>query len=489
MKLHLALVSLLIACMGFGALSLQRTDKRTRIVARCFAALGVVVSFIAMCLYVQKGDSVQNIDTWVVVQGVWAIHLGLDGTSSTLLTLAYVIYAALTMAAPHSYVTRKALQAGALTMVGVVGVLCAWDLVTFAVAWFLTALPLYLSARRQRRTQGTYAIGSLNLAFWGSVLPLIGAVVIIAVAHGGDGTHYPLSLQLDDSKPIALSWQYVAFYLLAVSAFIRAAVIPFHASLPRVVQHGPFISGTLLAGTQLGLVLFIRLGAHVLPTASYECLPFVGWLGLYSTVLAALVATAQKDLRQIVAYIIISQSGLAMVGVASLNEQGVAGALLQSVTTGLGAVGLMLLSWSLADRTATTDVTRLGGLVKQSPRFAALWFTLGIVTIGLPGTLGFIAEDLLVQGILGQHPVLALLFILATALNAIAFLRGFYRAFLGPPGRVELGALPVSVHDLVFRERVVALVLIALVIGGGLYPQPLLDHISGTVETIVRLSR
>jgi len=146
--------------------------------------------------------------------------------------------------------------------------------------------------------------------------------------------------------------------------------------------------------------------------------------------------------------------------------------------------GLMRVVRAIEARTGTADMTRLGGLVRRGPRMAALFFLLGVASLGFPGSMSFVGEDLLLHGILGAHPLVALPLLLTTALNGITFLRAFQRTFLGTPAHGHASVLD-TVEDLLPRERLAALALCVLAFLGGLFPGPLLRLREHEVSALV----
>ncbi len=163
----------------------------------------------------------------------------------------------------------------------------------------------------------------------------------------------------------------------------------------------------------------------------------------------------------------MSHVGLVIVGIAAMNVQGVQGALFQLVNFGVVAGGLMLLAGFLHHRLGTTDLASLGGLAKPLPLLAAFFLLLGMAAIGLPGTNGFVAELLILLGILQVSPGLALVALAGVILGAAYFLGFFQRAFLGPVASPEVA----SILDLRPRELLIAGVMGALILVGGFFPQ------------------
>jgi NADH-quinone oxidoreductase subunit M len=201
------------------------------------------------------------------------------------------------------------------------------------------------------------------------------------------------------------------------------------------------------------------------------------------------LALAQHDLKRTIGYVAVSQSGLTLVGLASLNEASVGGALLASVGVGIAIAALYLMVRALEARVGTTDVRQLGGLVVHAPRAAALFFLFAAAAAGFPGSMSFVGEDLLVHGVLDAHPIAATILVLITALNGITLLRAFMRTFLGRASSRSRLEGPVPMPDLLLRERAVALMLLAVLVGFGLMPGPVLRARAEAVESLTGAPR
>ncbi|MFY0579839.1 complex I subunit 4 family protein [Cystobacter fuscus] len=223
------------------------------------------------------------------------------------------------------------------------------------------------------------------------------------------------------------------FALLMLTVCVRMAVVPFHSWLPVLMARGPFGVGLLLVNAHAGLYLLVRVVMPLLPGEWSRGGVALGTLGLCAALYGSVLALAQTDLRRVVGFLLASQSGLMLAGLAIGNTQSISGALIQSVAAGIALTGLDLVVRAIEARTGTTDMTRLGGLVRRGPRLAAFFFLMGFGSLGFPGTLSFVGEDLLLHGILDTHPLVALPLLLTTAINGVTFLRAFQRTFLGPP--------------------------------------------------------
>jgi NADH-quinone oxidoreductase subunit M len=142
----------------------------------------------------------------------------------------------------------------------------------------------------------------------------------------------------------------------------------------------------------------------------------------------------------------------------------------------------LLIAGAIAVRTGTTDIRLLGGLITRAPRMATGFLLLSAAAVGFPGTLGFVSEDLLVQGLLRTHSLVAAGLLIVTALNSILLYRAFKRTFLGPPS--PHAQLLSGMEDFLPRESWVWVLLIGTLLLGGFAPAPLLAVRQGVVSAL-----
>jgi NADH-quinone oxidoreductase subunit M len=169
-----------------------------------------------------------------------------------------------------------------------------------------------------------------------------------------------------------------------------------------------------------------------------------------------------------------------MVGVFSLNAQGLQGALLLIFNLGIVSTGLFFLTGLLYARTGSSELSAFGGIARDAPLLATFFFIIGLAAIGLPGTSGFPGEFLVLAGAFRVHWALAGVAVVGVVLTAAYFLTYYERAFLGPPA-----AHGRRVPDLHMREAAAAAVLAVIIFWIGLFPAPFLDMTSGSVLALV----
>ena len=205
---------------------------------------------------------------------------------------------------------------------------------------------------------------------------------------------------------------------------------------------------------------------HVLPVAPGWLLHSIALFSRITSVYAAGMALIQKEARRFFVYLFLSHSSLVLVGLESVNAVGLTGALCVWLSTGLALGGFGLTLRSIEARTGRLSLDEYHGFYERAPLLAAFFLLTGLASIGFPATIGFVGAELLIESAVEESSVAAALMVAAAALNGLAVLHAYFHVFSGAqrPGSVDLTAR--------WSERIAILVLTALILGGGLYPQP-----------------
>ena len=244
---------------------------------------------------------------------------------------------------------------------------------------------------------------------------------------------------------------------------IRCGVVPAHVWITDWFEHASFGIALLYVIPLSGVYAAIRL---VLPIAPDGLLFTLGFLSLITAVYAACMALVQSEVRRFFAYFFLSHASLVLVGLQLHTAVSLTGALSFwfAVILSLGGFGLVLRA--LESRFGRLPLRDHHGLYEHSPMLAVSFLLTGLASVGFPGTLGFVAADLLVEGVIGVNLFAGLVVIAATALNGIAILRVYLLLFTGARHTSSVSL------EIGLRERVVVLTLAALLLCGGLFPQP-----------------
>lgn len=254
-------------------------------------------------------------------------------------------------------------------------------------------------------------------------------------------------------------------WLIAGAVLMRKGVFPFHAWIPEVFDSGRIGPALLFSAPQLGSYVALVL---MVPSASLLLLDVVARLSLVTAVYGAALAVAQRDVRRACGYLFVSQSALVLAGLDGANAEALAGALVLWLSSALAFAALGRSVLALEARCGRMDLGTHHGAYQQAPWLAVSFLVLGMACAGFPGTLGFVGQEMLVDGAVNQFPSLGFLVIGASTLTGIAVLRMYFSLFCGPSR-----AGPKL--NLLRREAAGLAVTILLLIVGGIVPAALVQ--------------
>jgi NADH-quinone oxidoreductase subunit M len=239
----------------------------------------------------------------------------------------------------------------------------------------------------------------------------------------------------------------------------------------------------VLAGIKLGTYGFMRFSIPLLPEASKSqtVVTILMALALMAIIYGALVALIQPDLRRLLAFSSISHLGFVVLGLFALNYQGLQGSLLTMINLGFSTAGLFFIAGFLYQRRQNTMLASFGGLAKKVPLLATFFLIIGLSSIGLPGTNGFVGEFLILLGAFQAHWVYGAVGVTGVIFGAAYFLWYYERAMFGPLPE----GLSQAIADLTFREKTIAVSLSIMIFWIGLYPSPFLRMMNGSVQALV----
>ena len=484
---------ILLPLVGAMAVAVTRNIRLAKNIGLSFAVLELIATLAVVRLFnTGPGNDFQLLErhAWIPSLNIEYL-IGVDGISvlflpmSALLTLMAII--ASWNSVQHQTRFHLALL---LALEGItIGVFLALDMALFFLFWELTLPPIFFliglwgigSARRSAAIKYT-----LFMLFGG--VPLLFAIIILATNHAAaTGGNIPqdlaFSLPILLDTPLPDSLQALVFLLLLLGFAVKAPLAPFHTWLPTVAMEGPPQMTALLTGLKLGAFGIIRFAMPLAPSAAVQYSWVLGILGAITLVYSALIALQQTNLRRLLAYASVSHVGLVIVGIASLNMQGIQGAIFQLLNFTMVAGSLMLAAGFIQHRLGSTEVIHLGGLAKVMPRLTCFYFLFALASIGLPGTSGFPAELLLIISTMLSHPSISIAALIGAVLSAAYMLSFTRRAFFGPITRVEVK----QVQDLRPRELALLCVSALLILGFGFFPNSVLKVNRATAE--VWLSR
>ena len=490
-NLHaLPLLSWLIAFPLLSATTLFLLRHPARI--RSLAIAAGLIELVLSCLVLLAGDFATDRlvfverHPWIPSLHIdW--HLGIDGLSAlflpstALLTAAAIVISRTSVKQFHALYYALVLALESFT----VGIFCSQDLGLFFLFWELSLVPVFFLISlwgigpHRRHAAVKYTL----MMFAGGLFLLVGFAVLAIdhLQHVGAGGLAGLTFDLPylQTHPASRQIQTVVFLLLLVGFGFKAPIFPFHVWLPVVAMEGPIAITTLLAGLKLGLYGMVRIAFPLTPHATVEHKSLIAGIGLVSALYGALLALRQTNLRRLLAYNGLSHVGLVLIGIAALNTQGLQGALFQLITFVFVSGGLFLICDFLHRRIRTTEIQALGGIARAFPLLTSCFFVLLLAAIGVPGTNGFVGENLILLGAFQSHPGLGFGALLSALLGAAGMIHFFQRAFLKAAQRPEAYD---RVDDLGRHESLLATSFLAVVLLVGTFPHASLAVTESKVE-------
>jgi NADH-quinone oxidoreductase subunit M len=176
---------------------------------------------------------------------------------------------------------------------------------------------------------------------------------------------------------------------------------------------------------------FLRFSLPMFPIASAEFAHFMFFLSLGAIIYTSLVALVQEDVKKLIAYSSVAHMGYVTLGIFTLTEQGIEGAMFQMISHGIISAALFLCVGVIYDRMHTREISAYGGLVHRMPLYAAVMLIFTMGNVGLPGTCGFIGEFLTLLGSRIANSWVALFATTGVVLSATYALWMYARVVLG----------------------------------------------------------
>lgn len=461
--------------------------------ARTAFALGLTVAAIELVLAIQviaqfQSDipGLQLLERFQILPWL-SYEVGIDGISvlflplTALLTLFVMLYAQ-----PHRWERPGAFVANILGMeLALMGMFTSLNLAQF---WFFAVMEIIPAALLIQRWGTSPARNRAAVqyvkAMLGGVAALLAGILLLGWNHAVVAGYWSFDWEALLATPVPTAQQSLIFLLLFGGLAVRLALFPLHSWLPIVAKHGTVAIGmVLLVGVKVGIYGLLRFVLPLLPAAAEQWAGWIVALGLMSMVYGALLAVLQIDLRRLLAFGVISQTGMLVAGLFSLNTASFKGSLLLSLNLGLSAAGLFVAAGLLNRRMNTTRFQRLGGLFDALPLLGLMFLVVVLGSIAMPGTPGFEAAHLVLEGLLeafgwGVATVAAF----GNVLAAGYLLWAYQRIFLAR--NPKLGSKTLA--DLQHRELVMAALLCAVMIGVGLYADPWIHMIGVAVDEVAQ---
>jgi multicomponent Na+:H+ antiporter subunit D len=403
-------------------------------------ATAAVVTLLCLALLVRSLDEpvVYWFGGWTPRDGIaLGVAFAVDPVGAALASLAGVLATAALTFSWRIFEAVRTLHHGLMLvfLAGIVGFCLSGDLFDMFVFYELFSVAAYALAGYRTTDPGSVR-GALNFAITNSV----GAVLLlsgIALLYGRTGALNLAQLGQSLATGPADRLVVVAFLLLMVGFFVKAAVVPFHFWLADAYALAPTVVGVLFAGvvSELGLYAVARVYWTVFsaPLAETEGLRGVMLLGAVTTALVGgVMCLLQHHLARMLAYATVSHVGLTLAGFALLGPAGAGGAVLYLVADGM-VKGSLFISVGIVDHHLhDVDERRLAGRGRHLPWLAALMVAGALGLAGMPPFGTFLGKALMEEAAVETGlPWLIGLFVVVAALTSAALLRATGRVFCG----------------------------------------------------------
>ena len=406
------------------------------------------------------------------------LSLAVDGISLPMVLLTVVLAGVAILASTGTYERQRAYFALLLILESaILGVFMARDWAIFYVFWDMTLIPLFfLIDRWGGEDRHRAALNFVLYTMGGSVFMLVALLSLYDLLphHTFDMTAFA-----EDGRHLPLHTQLVLFLGLLVGFGVKLPIVPLHGWLPLAHVEAPSPVSILLSGVLLKMGAYGLLRAcEALPLAALALQNVLAGLALTGLIYGGLLAWRQNDLKSMVAYASVSHMGIVLLGIAGLNALSFYGAVMQMVAHGLIAALLFFLVGRLYERTHERDLARYSGLLVSAPRAALLVSFAFLAAVGLPGTLGFIAElHTIAGGFARWGGWLAL--VVAGALISAAYGLRVTQHVLSRHSQA-----PKAMTDFTPAETLIAGGLLGAVILLGLLPAPLLSLVGASIRQL-----
>ncbi|MCR9254898.1 MAG: NADH-quinone oxidoreductase subunit M [Alphaproteobacteria bacterium] len=420
---------------------------------------------------------VEKVD-WMPEWGL-SYHMGVDGISMFFVLLSTLLTPICVLASWESVKDRvkEYMIAFLVLETFMVGMFCALDIVLFYIFFEGVLIPMFLIIGVWGGPRRVYAAFKFFLyTLLGSVLMLL---AILAMAWQANSTDIPTLLTT--TFPTAVQyWLWLAFF---ASFAVKVPMWPVHTWLPDAHVEAPTAGSVILAGVllKMGGYGFIRFSVPMMPEASDFFTPFVFTLSVVAVIYTSLVALAQQDMKKLIAYSSVAHMGFVTMGVFTVTQQGMEGAIFQMLSHGIVSAALFLCVGVVYDRLHTREIERYGGLVNTMPKYAIVFMVFTLASVGLPGTAGFVGEFLTLLGAFQVNTWVALLAASGMVLGAAYMLWLYRRIVFGVITKDDVRAM----KDMNVREIAIFAPLVVLTLWMGIYPATFLDVMAVSVENLI----
>jgi len=471
-------ISILLIILLVGAVATFLVGDKLASKVALFFSLSALGCSIVLLNHFNAGENISLINQWISQPNI-SFSLLADGLSLAMILLTGVLTSLIIFSSfGNEYKNAKSFYALILFMAfAMIGTFLASDGLLYYVFWELSLIPIYFIAllwgNGDAEDRKTAVVKFFIYTLAGSLFMLVGFVYLYQKA-GSLLLEDLYKLNLSDSEQL---WIFLAFFLAYA---IKIPIIPFHTWQAKVYQKAPTVGTMLLSGIMLkmGLYSIIRWQLPIAPLAAKQYMFIFIALGIAGVIYGSIVALRQKDLKKLLAYSSLAHVGLIAAGAYTLTLDGLRGAVLQMIAHGFVVVGLFFAAEIIFRRYETRAIAEMGGIRSQSPKFTSLFMILVLASVALPSTFNFVGEFTVLYSLSQINLWFAILGGTTIILGAYYMLKMFQNVMLGETNTKTF-------TDVTINEGITMILIISVLFFFGLYPKPITDLITPSLENIL----
>lgn len=454
--------------------------KQAKSSAIVFAASSLLVLLVSMN-YAGKENLQLNQVSYEWLSAIGSnFGLILDGLTRSMSLLTAIVFLLVFLLVPSDQykAAHKFYGLMLLAQCGLVGVFLATDALVFYLFWELALIPVYFLASiwgGEKRIKATFKF--FIYTFIGSVLML---VAILYMYNKTNATSFGLSAFFNLNN--TASEQYWLFGAFFIAFAIKMPLFPLHTWQPEAYEQSPAPVTMVLSSVMVKMGLFglLRWIMPLFPLAVKEFNTSILVLIAFGIVYASLVAIYQDNIKRLIAYSSIAHIGLMAMGILTLKEVAVSGALIQMFNHGINILALWMIAFIIERQTGISSISKLGGLAKKAPVLSIFMVIAVLANVALPLTNSFVGEFMIFNGIYQSNKLLAAFAGLSIIFSAVYSLNMIKNVFYG----TESQAASV-VKDIRGVEILIFIILTVLILIVGIYPQPFFQMFSDALGLIL----
>lgn len=468
-------VSFILVILLFGAIATYFVGDKWASKAALIFSTAAFAAAIYVTYRFTGGGNVNYAHAWIRAPRVTLAFVG-DGLSLSMVLLTTALTPIIVFTSfGNLFPKTRGFYALIMFMAfAMTGTFLSGDGLVYYIFWELSLIPIYFialvwgSGNAEERKKAV--VKFFIYTFAGSLFMLVSFLYL----YHKTGSFYFRHLY---NATLTSNEQLFIFLGFFLAYAIKIPIIPFHTWQANVYQKAPAAGTMLLSGIMLKMALFsiIRWQLPIAPGPAFEYQYIIIGLCIAGVIYGSILALKQKSLKKLLAYSSLAHVGLIAAGTYTLTIDGLRGAFLQMIAHGFVVVGLFFAAEIISRRFNTDEISEMGGIRIQTPRFTSMFMILVLASVALPATFNFVGEFELLYSLAQTNIWFSVIGGTTIILGAFYMLRMFQQVMLGEKNTKFFA-------DVTFSEGFVMVLIIGVLLFFGLYPQPIVDFVTPELE-------